>query len=62
MPGCPERRTRDERRHGITNLYAALDVASAYVIADLTDHCRSQEFRRFLNLVNRSIQRTLRCT
>ncbi|MGO8684064.1 MAG: IS630 family transposase [Thermoleophilia bacterium] len=40
---------------GITNLYVALDVASGNVIADLTDRHRSEEFRRFLNLVNRSV-------
>ena len=28
MPGVPERRTHDYVRHGTTNLYAALDVAS----------------------------------
>ena len=37
LPGTPERRTHDYRRYGITNLYAALDVASGNVIADLTD-------------------------
>jgi transposase len=55
LPGCPERRTHDYRRHGITNLYAALDLASGCVIADLTERHRSEEFRRFLNLVNRSV-------
>lgn len=35
VPGTPERRTHDDRRHGTTNLYAALDVASGNVIADL---------------------------
>ena len=36
IPGTPERRTHDYRRHGTTNLYAALDVASGRVIADMT--------------------------
>src|SRR6266571_432814 len=36
-PGTPERRTHDYVRNGTTNLYAALDVASGKVIADLTD-------------------------
>jgi transposase len=54
-PGTPERRTHDYRRHGTTNLYAALDVASGNVIADLTDRHRAQEFQRFLNLINRSV-------
>jgi len=59
LPGTPERRTHDYRRNGITNLYAALDVASGNVIAELTDRHRSEEFRRFLNLVNRSVPHDL---
>ena len=54
-PGLPERRTHDYVRHGTTNLYAALDVVSGQVIADMTDRHRAQEFRRFLNLINRSV-------
>jgi transposase len=54
-PGLPERRTHDYVRHGTTNLYAALDVASGKVIADMTERHRAQEFRRFLNLINRSV-------
>src|SRR6202042_2290156 len=54
-PGFPERQTHDYVRHGTTNLYAALDVASGKVIADLTDRHRADEFRRFLNLINRSV-------
>ncbi|HLX89796.1 MAG TPA: IS630 family transposase [Acidimicrobiales bacterium] len=58
-PGLPERRTHDYVRHGTTNLYAALDVASGNVIAELTDRHRAQEFRRFLNLINRSVPEDL---
>jgi transposase len=54
-PGLPERRTHDYVRGGTTNLYAALDVASGHVIADMTDRHRAVEFRRFLNLINRSV-------
>jgi transposase len=54
-PGLPERRTHDYVRHGTTNLYAALDVASGHVIADMTERHRADEFRRFLNLINRSV-------
>ena len=54
-PGLPERRTHDYVRHGTTNLYAALDVASGHVIADMTERHRAVEFRRFLNLINRSV-------
>ena len=58
-PGLPERRTHDYVRHGTTNLYAALDVASGMVIADMTERHRAQEFRRFLNLINRSVPEDL---
>jgi transposase len=54
-PGMPARQTHDYVRHGTTNLYAALDVASGKVIADLTERHRAGEFRRFLNLINRSV-------
>jgi len=54
-PGLPERRTHDYERHGTTNLYAALDVASGHVIADMSERHRAEEFRRFLNLINRSV-------
>src|SRR4029450_4507554 len=36
LPGTPERRTHDYRRHGTTNLYAALDIASGNVLTELT--------------------------
>jgi transposase len=54
-PGLPERRTHDYVRGGTTNLYAALDVASGHVIADMTERHRAVEFRKFLNLINRSV-------
>ena len=43
MPGTPQRRTHDYRRYGTTNLYAALDLASGNVIADLTARHRAEE-------------------
>jgi transposase len=55
IPGTPERRTHDYRRHGTTNLYAALDVASGSVIAELTPRHRAEEFRRFLNLIDANV-------
>ena len=54
-PGLPERRTHDYVRHGTTNLYAALDIASGMVISDMADRHRAQEFRHFLNLINHSV-------
>ena len=58
-PGLPERRTHDYVRGGTTNLYAALDIASGQVIADMTERHRALEFRRFLNLINRSVPEDL---
>jgi transposase len=55
MPGVPERHTHDYVRNGTTNLYAALDVASGHVIADMTPRHRAEEFRRFLNLIDSSV-------
>jgi transposase len=55
LPGTPVRRTHDYKRNGTTNLYAALDVASGNVIADLAPRHRAEEFRRFLNLIDRSV-------
>jgi transposase len=55
MPGVPQRRTHDYQRNGTTNLYAALDVASGHVIADMTPRHRAIEFRKFLNLINRDV-------
>jgi transposase len=55
LPGTPERRTHDYRRHGTTNLYAALEVASGKVITELTARQRGAEFQRFLNLINRNV-------
>ena len=46
-PGLPERQTHDYVRHGTTNLFAALDVASGKVIANMTDKHRAVEFRSF---------------
>jgi transposase len=55
IPGTPARQTHDYRRNGTTNLYAALDVASGNVIADLTPRHRAEEFRRFLNLIDKAV-------
>jgi len=55
LPGTPERQTHDYKRNGVTNLYAALDVASGNVIADLAPRHRTEEFRKFLNLIDRNV-------
>jgi transposase len=51
LPGVPQRQTHDYTRHGTTNLYAALDVASGKIIAQMTPRHRAIEFKRFLDRV-----------
>ena len=51
LPGIPQRATHDYTRHGVTNLYAALDVASGKVISQMTARHRAVEFKRFLDRV-----------
>ncbi len=58
-PGLPERATHDYVRGGTTNLYAALDMASGRVITDMTERHRAVEFKKFLNLINRSVPEDL---
>jgi transposase len=55
MPGVPERRTHDYVRNGTTNLYAALDVASGQVITNMTARHRAEEFRKFLNIIDKQV-------
>ena len=59
FPGVPERRTHDYRRYGTTNLYAALNLASGQVIADLSPRHRAAEFIAFLNLIDREVPEDL---
>ena len=55
MPGVPARQSHDYVRNGTTNLYAALDVASGQVLAEMTPRHRAEEFRGFLNLIDASV-------
>src|SRR6266508_1690713 len=55
MPGTPQRRSHDYRRHGTTNLYAALNLASGLVISPMTPRHRAIEFRRFLDRVDQAV-------
>jgi transposase len=48
MPGVPERRTHSYVRHGTTSLFAALDVASGFVIGKCYKRHRAAEFLNFL--------------
>ena len=53
--GQPERATATYTRHGTTNLFAALDVASGKVIGECYARKRAVEFRRFLNVVDADV-------
>jgi len=48
MPGMPERRTHDYVRHGVTNLFAAFNVADGTVISSIHRRHRAIEFKKFL--------------
>ena len=48
MPGLPERRTHDYLRHGITTLFAALDVATGQVTDAIHRRHRAPGFMKFL--------------
>jgi transposase len=55
MPGMPERRTHDYIRHGITTLFAALDVASGQIIGSIHRRHRATEFRAFLAKIDKEV-------
>jgi transposase len=59
MPGVPERRTHDYSRHGTTTLFAALNIATGKVIAELHRRHRSQEFLQFLRTIEEAVPKKL---
>ena len=52
MPGVPERRTHSYVRHGTTSLFAALDIASGFVIGKCYKRHRAVEFLNFLKEID----------
>jgi transposase len=54
-PGQLERRTHDYKRHGTTSLFAALELKTSRVIGQVHRRHRSQEFRRFLDAIERNV-------
>jgi transposase len=52
MPGIPERRTPSYIRHGTTSLFAALDIASGFVIGKCYERHRAAEFLDFLRQID----------
>ena len=54
-PGQAERHTHDYKRHGTTSLFAALDVKAGTVIGKCMRRHRAQEFRKFLDCIERNV-------
>src|SRR6185437_12896627 len=54
-PGVPERRTHSYVRHGTTSLFAALDVASGFVIGKCYKRHRATEFLNFLKEIDAQV-------
>ena len=54
-PGQLERRTHDYKRHGTTSLFAALELKTSNVIAQLKHRHRAVEFRQFLDVIEEQV-------
>jgi transposase len=54
-PGVPARQSHDYERHGVTSLFAALDVKSGKTISAVHRRHRHQEFLKFLEAIDASV-------
>jgi transposase len=54
-PGVPARQSHDYERHGVTSLFAAMDVASGVTISSCYRRHRHQEFLRFLTEIDANL-------
>lgn len=54
-PGQLERRTHDYKRHGVTDLFAALNLATGQVVYETRPQHRAIEFRKFLDKIDESV-------
>ena len=54
-PGVLARQSYDCERHGVTSLFAALDVASGVTISNCYRRHRHQEFLRFLKDIDANL-------
>ena len=52
-PNLPARQTHDSRRHGLTSLYAALEIASGKVVGECSQPLTGLEYLRFLKVLHR---------
>jgi transposase len=55
MPGVPERRMHSYVRHGMTSPFAALDVASGFVIGKCHKRRRAVEFLKLLREIDAQV-------
>ena len=55
-PGVPARQSHDYERHGVTSLFAAMDVASGVTISTCYRRHRHQEFLRFLDEIEAKVR------
>lgn len=54
-PGQPARRSQDYKRHGVTFLFASLDIATGRVIEKCCARHRAAEFRKFLDEIEANV-------
>jgi transposase len=58
-PGQVERRTHDYQRHGVTDLFAALNIATGQVVHQTRPQHRAIEFRKFLDAIDDAVPEDL---
>ena len=58
-PGLAERRTHDYKRNGVTDLFAALNIATGEVIASTRRRHRAAEFKAFLTKIDAAVPEDL---
>jgi transcriptional regulator with XRE-family HTH domain len=54
-PGQVERRTHDYKRNGVTDLFAALNLATGQVVHQTRPQHRAIEFRKFLDAIDNAV-------
>jgi transposase len=55
LPGTPTRMTHDYIRNGVTSLFAAFNITTGEVIADLHRRHRAIEFKKFLTTIDKNV-------
>jgi hypothetical protein len=60
-PRQPARRSYDDKWHGTTRPFAALDIATGRVTGECYPRHHATEFRRFLDLIEANVPATSKC-